>query len=270
MNQDLSLAQGVLLGAVQGITEFLPVSSSGHLVLARTLFDMPDVPLLFDVLLHVATLCVVCIHYRHLIGRLVRAAFRWLGRRRRAEDAADLRMVAVVLVATALTVLVALVLRIFGAGDSTPFSVSILMLVTAAILATSSIPRGNASCGELTWRQALVTGVAQGFGTLAGISRSGITITASLWSGMDRRSAGEYAFVLSVPAVAGALVLTLMESGNTAAAVSFGPVALGCLVSFFTGICSLRLLLWMVEKARLWYFSIYLVVVGLFGLTVLV
>lgn len=266
MGDGLSVVEGIVLGAVQGLTEFLPVSSSGHLVLARDYLTIGEVPLLFDVLLHVATLFVIIYHYRVLVWNLILAVLRFVGRSSRDGDETYLRLTATVIGATVLTVVVALLFKGFDIEATNRRSVSILMLFTAAILASTPLAgRYVKQATTLTWKHALITGVAQGFGTLAGISRSGITISASLWSGMERKQAGTYAFILSIPAVLGALVLTLAEEGG-AVPVGFVPTLAGCIAAMAVGLAALRLLLWMVRNAKLWYFSFYLVAVGLFGL----
>lgn len=263
----MTVLEGLLLGIVQGLTEFLPVSSSGHLALARNFMEIGSVPLLFDVLLHVATLFVIVYHYRIRILRLLSVGVRFVMRKSDPTDREDLQMILLVIGATVLTVIVALVLRETGLGGDSTRSVSILLLVTAALLASTSFVERLVSQKEgYTWIQAVVTGIAQGFGTLAGISRSGITITASLWTGMSREKSGEYAFILSIPAVLGALVLTVAEEGQSAATVGFLPTAVGFVASFIVGLAALRLLLWMIRRAKLWYFTVYLTAVGLFGL----
>ena len=266
MESGLTVFEGIVLGIVQGLTEFLPVSSSGHLVLARDYLDIGTVPLLFDVLLHVATLLVIVYHFRRLIGHLLLATWRFVRKKNRVDDEPHLRMVATVIGATVMTVAVVLLLKVFEIEAESRQAVSSLMLVTALFLASVPFVRRFAPRRtNIGWIHALITGIAQGFGTLAGISRSGITITASLWSGMDRSQAGDFAFILSIPAVLGALVLTLAQDGSHIA-TGVVPTLAGCVAAMVTGLAALRLLLWMVRSARLWYFSIYLVAVGLFGL----
>lgn len=267
MGTELQVWEGLLLGIVQGLTEFLPVSSSGHLVLARHYFSIPEVPLLFDVLLHVATLVVIIFHYRRLVLRLIVATLHFLGRKSGDDEQEDMKLVMVVILATILTVGIALLLRAFDIPEDSVRMVSSLMLVTAVLLAsTPLVDRFVVPKSSYTWKQAVITGVAQGFGTLAGISRSGITLSASLWTGMKREKAGEYAFILSIPAVLGALLLTLLEDPVVTSTIEILPVLVGCLGAFVTGLAALRLLLWMVRTAKLWYFSLYLVILGVFGL----
>ena len=270
MGTELQVWEALFLGVIQGITEFLPVSSSGHLVLARNYFSIGAVPLLFDVLLHVATLLVIY-YYRNLVSALLGSTFRFIIRKGRKEDTDNLRLVGVVIVATLLTVVMALVLRSFDFNEDSTRMVSTLMLITAVLLAsTTVVERFVVSHTTYNWVQAIVTGIAQGFGTLAGISRSGITLTASLWTGMTREKAGEYTFILSIPAVLGALVLTLAEDPVATRSLEVLPVVIGCLAAFVTGLAALRLLLWMVRTAKLWYFSLYLVILGVFGLLITV
>lgn len=196
----MTVLEGLLLGIIQGLTEFLPVSSSGHLVLARNFMEIGSVPLLFDVILHVATLFVIVYHYRVKIGGLFGAAIRFVTRKSEPADSEDLQMILLVIGATILTVVVALALRMTNLDGESTRIVSLLLLITAALLAsTSFVERLITPKRGYHWIQAVVTGIAQGFGTLAGISRSGITITASLWAGMSREKSGEYAFILSDP-----------------------------------------------------------------------
>ena len=260
----MTIAEAFVLGIVQGVTEFLPISSSGHLVLARKFMDIGTVPLLFDVLLHVATLAVIMFYYRVKIGELSASGWRFLLRRSEKHDAPQLQRIAMIIGATVITVALALVLRkTVLASDSTRM-VSILLLVTAMMLvSTRFIPTSRSASPRI---QTIVTGIAQGFGTLAGISRSGSTISAALWTGMKREEAGEYSFILSIPAVLGALVLTLGDFSTHSVQVALLPTIAGCVGAFLAGMASLRLLLWMVRTAKLWYFSFYLIIIGLLGL----
>lgn len=262
----ITLLEGILLGAVQGLTEFLPVSSSAHLILARTYFNIGDLPLLFDVLLHVATLFVIVFHYRELVAKLIISFFKLLRRKNTADDQNNLTLIWALVVATATTVAVALIFKKLKIEATSIVAVSILLLVTATILfSTRYVSFFVKQPKKLNLKSAAVVGVAQGFGTLAGISRSGITISASLFSGLKRQEAGDFAFLLSIPAILGALVLTLFENGQTVSIAVF-PTIVACISAFLVGLVTLKVLLWMIRSARLWYFSIYLVIVGTFGL----
>ena len=172
----LSWLQAVALGMLQGATEFLPISSSGHLVLARALLGTGEVPLLFDVLLHVATLAAVCVVFRRrlwalagVLPDLVRPAAR------RRGAAADRRMVLLLLVASAATAAIGLTLDRLGVPRAPRFAAAMLLVTAAALLAAWMV-RGQApprAGWQPGWRWALAIGIAQGVAVLPGISRAG-------------------------------------------------------------------------------------------------
>ncbi|NCB01410.1 MAG: undecaprenyl-diphosphate phosphatase [Spirochaetia bacterium] len=265
MIDSIHIFQAMILGVVQGITEFLPVSSSGHLILARHYFNMPEVPLLFDVFLHVATLIVVCFFYRSTIVSMSIALIHFITRKMSDEDKTYLRYFLTIIGATLITIVVALILRkVMPEGENVIF-VAIMMLFTALILLyrPNKEKKLNDDFSQLRLRHSIITGLAQGFGTLPGISRSGITISSALYSGMKREVAGEFAFVLSIPAILGALVLASFDYASTPVTISLMPLLFGSLVAAITGFFSLKMLLWMIGKARLWIFSIYLLLLSI-------
>ncbi len=262
MRETLSVLQSVFLGIIQGLTEFLPVSSSGHLEISRHLFSMPEVPLLFDVVLHVATLAVVLFFYRMYVRDIAVALFRFLKKDAGANDFANLKILVNLFLSTCATIVLALVLRKILPEEGGIAQVAILMYVTAALLLYRPKKEKRGTLPEMSIPKALLIGVAQGFGTLAGISRSGITITASHAAGLERKEAGTYSFLLSIPAILGALVLTLADASSAASSVSVPVILAGSISALITGFFSLKMLLWVIGKAKLWYFSIYLVCVA--------
>ncbi len=261
----MTVIEAIVLGALQGATEFLPVSSSGHLLLAKALFEASDVPVLFDVLLHVATLVAVCIVFRHRIATLIGAAVRFVIRRSRPEDREHYPMIVVVLVATIITGAIGVGIESLP-GARTPLSASVLFLVTAVILIITRWARGTRRSDRVRLLDAVILGAAQGAGVLPGVSRSGITISAGLFAGLDRETAGEVSFVLSLPAILGALVLTLGDAGSLTASVSAPAIVAGFATGLVVGLVSLRLLLVLVRRGGLALFSIYLVPLGVWGI----
>jgi undecaprenyl-diphosphatase len=261
----MTFLQSIALGVLQGITEFLPVSSSGHLVLSRQLMELAEVPILFDVLLHVATLFVVLIVFRDRVGRIILALARTVIVRRNEEDRENLHLLAIIIVSTIFT-------GAIGYGiDSLemmpgPKFVSIFFLVTAAILLATRPLQGTINYGTIGLKQGVWTGIGQGLGVLPGISRAGITISAALMSGMDREKAGEYSFLISIPAILGALMLKLGESEELLVAISPQVLAAGFISSFIVGLISLLILLRIVRRGKLYLFSIYLIPLGIAGL----
>lgn len=265
----MTVAESILLGALQGLTEFLPVSSSGHLVVARSLLGVGDVPVLYDVLLHLATLLVVLGVFRRQIAGIVTSLLRRLGSRHTDADRGNLRLALLVVIATAVTGGVGLGVSRFPEGVRNPRVVAVLFIVTGIILIASRFFRGRREYGELPLWSGAAVGLAQGCGVLPGISRSGITITASLAVGMSRERAAEYSFLISIPAIVGAAILKIPDATDLAAQVSAGAMVAGLLSALVVGLASLVLLLTLVRKGRLYVFSAYLIPLGIVVLIVL-
>ena len=263
----MTILQAVLLGLLQWIAEFLPISSSGHLAVAQTLFGFGDLPILFDVFLHLATLCAVVLYFRKLIARLFGALFRWVARKSTEADSGDLRMIAALLAGTAVTgvfgvalekVIPVMPLKFICGG----FIVTAVLLIVSGRLWKTPKPR----TGGITVKQGLITGLAQGIGVLPGISRSGSTIAGALFAGVDRKTAGEFSFLLSIPAILGAFVLEFRHLDALTGAISSGAIAAGCVTAFIAGFLSLALLMKLIQKGNLAWFAVYLIPAGIAGM----
>jgi len=258
--------EAVLLGFLQGITEFLPVSSSGHLVIARQFLDIRDIPVLFDVLLHISTLLVVCLVFRKSLLRLLVSFVRMLGARE--VDPQDRGSIAAIIAATFVTAVLGLGIESLSPGEH-PALVALLFLVTGIILFLPRIFSWGRDDRTPGIKTGLIVGAAQGLGVFPGISRSGITITASLGAGLSRERAGEFAFIISIPAILGALLLTLGDLESLSGRIGTASLAGGMLASFVVGYVSLKLLLRLVRRGNLHYFSLYLLPLGLISLLIL-
>ncbi|HPF70456.1 MAG TPA: undecaprenyl-diphosphate phosphatase [Candidatus Krumholzibacteria bacterium] len=255
----------LILAVVQGLTEFLPVSSSGHLVLMQHLLGAREGDVFFDVVLHIGTLGSVVMVYRRDVLRLLRL------------DRAALGYILALAIGTVPAVIVGLLAkdtieRVFAS----PAFAGAGLLVTAAVLLSTRAARPAPSDGRAwepklvaPWR-ALVIGTAQAFAILPGVSRSGSTIAASLWTGLERAEAARFSFLLSVPAILGALVLQLMDGGMTGVG---GGAALQLLVAaaaaFGVGLLAIRWTALAVVQAHFWKFSGYCLVVGAAALLLL-
>lgn len=261
----MTVVQALALGVLQGIAEFIPISSSGHLVVMRHLMGIKEIPVLFDVILHIATLIVVLFVFRERIIRILTALWRWGARRATADDLVQVRLAGYVVIATICTVIIGLAIA-EARLDRFPKLVSALFLVTAAILIAAHFFHGSIDYSSFRPRHALVTGITQGIAVLPGISRSGITITAALATGIDRTRAGEFSFLISIPAILGALLLTLRDLGDLAAVVSVPGLAAGFLASLVVGFFSLVFLLKLIRGGKLYLFAFYLVPLGIAGL----
>lgn len=263
----MTVVQSLLLGVLQGVAEFLPISSSGHLVLLRRLMDLQQVPLLYDVLLHISTLIVVLIVFRKVIGSIFSSLWRALKAATVQEDRENLRLTLYILLATAVTGAVGFLLSRFeDTLFHKPRLVSLLFLVTAVFLLSTLIRREQRDYLQIGFLGAALVGLAQGIGVLPGISRAGITIAVALLLGLDRQRAGEFSFLIAIPAILGALVLQLREAGTLLQTVDPLALGIGFAASFVVGLVSLLLLLSVVRKGRLALFAVYLVPLGVLSL----
>lgn len=261
----MTLLQSFLLGAFQGLAEFLPISSSGHLLLFKAVMGLSSVPVLFDIVLHVATLFSILLVFRKRIAGILISIARWMRRRSTEDDAENLAIVVPALVATVLTAALGLVLDSLDLRAQ-PRVVAGLFLVTAAILVGTSFIKGTVGYRGMGIKHGIVIGLAQGIGVLPGISRSGITICAGLVSGMKREQAGEFAFLLAVPAVLGALILESGNLGQLSGSVDGLPLAVAASTAFGIGVLALLALMPLVRKGKLAWFAAYLIPVGIAGL----
>ncbi|MEM6799204.1 MAG: undecaprenyl-diphosphate phosphatase [Planctomycetota bacterium] len=257
----MSLVQILILAVVQGLTEFLPVSSSGHLVVANAVLDAlgkaPTQDLVeVSIGLHLGTLAAVLLYYRREIAKLL---------------GADWRVVPLLIAGTVPAAVVGVGIK-KGLSDSAADMVlenvllaGLMFPVTAALLfAASRLKPGDTAYQQLTWRHALAIGAAQALAILPGISRSGSTIAAGLFSGLNREAASTFAFLLAIPAIAGAGVLEgldILEEGSTG--TPGWLLAIGFAVSFAVGYAALALLIQFVKHGRLAVFAWYLVPVGI-------
>ncbi|MCD8365111.1 MAG: undecaprenyl-diphosphate phosphatase [Clostridiales bacterium] len=284
----MSLLQSILMGLIQGLTEFLPVSSSGHLALFKILFHMDtDTGLLFDVLLHVGTLAAVCLIYYKDIIRLIREMifilidcvynfvmfFRRLrhgeGKYRRIVRNSYRKFVLMILVSTIPTGVIGYVAADFVEMASEILLIpGICLVVTAVLLLISDfIPDGHKKPKDATWTNAFVIGICQGIATLPGISRSGTTITACVACGFDRRFAVKYSFILSIPAILGAMVLELKDVGSMSVTASeAGIYVAGMLVAALVGYICIKTMLVIVRNKKFRFFAVYCLAVGVLAI----
>ncbi len=271
----MTVIKAFILGLIQGVSEFLPISSSGHLSIAGQLMGMdPESSnlLSFNILLHVATLAAVFIVFWNDIWEMIKAFFAMVkdfftGKGLRLKEFTYRRLIVMLIAGTIPAVFAALFL-----GDiiENPqlWQIGIFLIVTAILLFLSEkLAGGNISLEEMSVKRAFCVGCFQGLGTLPGISRSGSTIVGGLFSRLEKSTAVRFSFLLSIPAILGALVLDLkdMVSAQTQT-LSFMPVAVGMITAAVSGYFSIRFLLRLVEKSKLSYFSYYCIAAGIFAI----
>jgi undecaprenyl-diphosphatase len=256
---DLSLnwIEAALLGLVQGLAEFLPVSSSGHLALGQVLLRVEAADLTFVVIVHFGTLLAVVTEFRHLLWRLFVGFLRGDGESR--------RMVLYLIIGTLPAGLIGVLFEdtISQLFDSPVYVCVFLVLTGCALYSTRFC---SSSRSDVRLHDAIIIGFAQAAAILPGISRSGMTISAGLWKGLEGKEAAQFSFLLSLPIIAGATVLKvkgLVEAGGTTDSVL--PLVVGALVAYLSGILAIRWLMSIVARRGLERFSYYCWAVGAAG-----
>jgi undecaprenyl-diphosphatase len=255
----------LILGIVQGATEFIPVSSSGHLVLVPWLLNWDDPGLAFDAVLHLGTLCAVIAFFWRDLKELVVGGLLSIKERSLAGE--PRRKIAwLILLGTIPAAVIGFALEdFFEALFAAPLSVGILLLVTGVLLTVAERwGRRSLEMQELTWLDALMIGLGQAVAIAPGISRSGATISAGLWRGLQREAAARYSFLLATPIILGAGLLKLKDLWE-ASLLSLSPLALlaGFLAAAISGFLSIRFLLGYLQKRGLYPFAVYCWAVGL-------
>jgi undecaprenyl-diphosphatase len=256
----MGIVEAVILGAVQGITEFLPVSSSGHLVLLQKIFGISEPVLLFDTMVHVGTLAAVFLVLWKDIWNILRRPIQ--------------RLTGLLILATIPTVIMALAFRdlIEEAFHSAAYLGAAFLFTAAALLVSEYLSKraGTLRQGEaMGWLDAVIIGILQGVAIIPGVSRSGLTLSGALSRKLERDFAARFSFLLSIPAILGALVLQLKDiigggAPGGAGQGGIGPAAIiaGTITAGVVGFFAVRLMLRIVRERSLKGFAIYVAVLG--------
>ncbi len=275
----------ILQGIIQGLTEFLPISSSGHLAIYQHLFGGEgDSGLLFTVLLHFGTLFAVCLVYRRTIGKLILEACRMIGdlftgrlKGKKLND--ERRTILMMILSSAMLLLV--VAPVFG-GTSLKdvfentttdpglfWVIGVMLLITAALmfLAWRITSSDRPTHKVASVKDALLIGATQAVAVFPGLSRSGSTTAVALACGMEKTAATRYSFILSIPAVLAATLWELkdaVQAGGQAVQINWLAALIGVVVSAVVGVAAIKTFLWLIKKNRYVVFSFYCAAVGLF------
>lgn len=250
----MTLFESLFLGLVQGLTEFLPVSSSGHLVLFQHLFGVREDVLLFDIAVHIGTLIPVVIIFREEVIKIIRFPVS--------------RMTLLLIAGTIPTCLIGLLFKkpieeLFISGKT----IGIEFVITGCILwAAESLRRGKKDLPSTTWLDAAFVGIMQGIAIIPAISRSGLTIAGSLFRGFDREWAARFSFLLSAPAILGAAVLhtrELLQDGGYCIQINPLIIAGGVAVAAVSGYISIKVMMRVLTKGSMRLFSVYLWLLGI-------
>ena len=247
----MNLWEAILLGALQGTTEFLPVSSSGHLVVGQTLLGLEIPGVQFEIMVHLATLISVLVMYRDRLIGLVHGTLR--------RDGDAWRYVGLLAIAT----LPAGVVGVFFQGAverlfESPFVPATAFLVTGAILwSTRWALGGREEWKKPRWGAALLIGFAQAFALVPGISRSGTTVAMALWLGVAAEEAAAFSFLMAIPAIGGAALLQIPELTSQGLTLSGAALAAGSIVAAITGILAIKAFVVLLARKAFHRFAIY-------------
>ncbi len=282
----MEIIKAILLGAIQGFTEFLPISSSGHLaIFAKILHLNFDQNMYFDILLHLGTLVSICIVFHKEVWKMIVSFFQilgtclanfviWIRHRKGNREQAYIRvlsngyrkMVVLIIVSTIPTGILGFVGKDLVAwATNTLWAVGVGLLITSGLLLLANrFDQGTTGIKKMKFSSAFFIGIGQGLATLPGISRSGTTISLSMLLGIEKKTAVRYSFLMSLPAVLGAVVLDLKDlSGETISGSQIATYVIGMLVAAGTGYVALRWMLHLIRNKKYTGFAIYCAAMGL-------
>ncbi len=274
----MNLVQAIILGLVQGLTEFLPVSSSGHLAIFQNLLHVGEGTedlFLFDILLHLGTLIAIFVCFFKDIRKMFIETIKMIHdffinithiirheETHRVIRTGYQKFVIMVIISTIPTGIIGILLKdLVSECSETIIMPGIFLLITSALLFIADrTPEGDKTPKSASYLDSVIIGITQGIATLPGISRSGSTMTAALLCGFEKKFAVKYSFIMSIPAVAGACVLEIKDAAGTKFEASY---VVGMLVAAVVGYVAIKSMLVVVRKKKYIIFSVYCLVVGL-------
>ncbi len=266
----MTLIQAIILGIFQGIAEFLPISSSGHLVLLQHFFNIKEGNLFFTEMLHFGTLISIIIVYFNDVVKIIVEFFKLIGSIIKNKKVKPLniyqKLGLLIIVGSIPTAIIGLLFEdFFEKLYSSVLPIGIAFLITGVLLwIAENKAYENKDIKNMTFLDSIIIGTFQGVAIIPGISRSGSTIVAALMRGLNRSLATEYSFLLALPATFGAGLLGIVKVIKSGSEVSFTmPLLIGMLLSTIVGIFSIKILVKVLKKNKLHYFSYYLWIVGL-------
>lgn len=261
----MTLFQSIFLGLVQGITEFFPISSSGHLVLFENLFGLiPTEHVFFNIMVHAGTLLAILIYFKTQLIQLLKGTL--------SKEKSSLLLARNLIISTIPIVIIGLTLEDpINSFFSSPSMVALAMFTTGLFFILGEwLTKKYPSQSNFTALKALIVGLIQSIAIIPGVSRSGSTLTASLLTGLDREKAAEYSFLIAIPAISGATVLSILKIilNPSASPIHYTPLLAGFITSFISGYFSIKFLMHLYKKHSLKPFAGYLFLVSIFILVV--
>ncbi|MBN2746867.1 MAG: undecaprenyl-diphosphate phosphatase [Bacteroidales bacterium] len=258
----MSWIEAVILGIIQGLTEFLPVSSSGHLEIAKFIFGDTVVgkeSMLVTVVLHAATALSTIVVFRKEIVEIFRGLFKF---KNNAEQIFSLKIILSMIPAAVVGVAFEDQLDALFTGNI--LFVGMMLIVTAALLFLAD--RAKNTKKDVSYSSALIIGISQAIAILPGISRSGATISTSVLLGIDREKSARFSFLMVVPLILGKMAKDLMSGDISSQTENLFPLILGFIAAFITGLLACTWMIQLVKKAKLSWFAIYCIIVGLIAI----
>jgi undecaprenyl-diphosphatase len=272
----MTTLEAIVLGIIQGLTEFLPVSSSGHLVLFQQLFGLKEAELFFDVCVHLGTLLAVIVVFHREIQNIIAALWRLIslaGQKQtilqQVESDPDLKMAMLIVIGSIPTAVLGLMFH--GIADqlfSSSFFTGLMLMVTGSLLWLTRRAKPDDRGTDIegfSRTKALIIGMVQGLAIIPGISRSGSTISIGLLLGIDRETAARYSFLLSIPAIVGAGALSIKD-GLSQTDPAIWLSLLGAAAAALVGYGALKVLLSVVKKGHLYVFAPYCWLAGILAI----
>jgi undecaprenyl-diphosphatase len=269
----MNMLQAIVLGAIQGFTEFLPVSSSGHLVLFQHIFGLKEAELLFDISVHLGTLIAVFIFFRHDIYAVILSVLRYLKRIFKTgsfavgNEDSDLKLALLIIIGSVPTAIIGLLFhKVAEQLFSSVIIAGSMLILTGIILSfTRRVKNSERGIPLFSVKEAFIIGISQGLAVMPGLSRSGTTISTGLFLGLNHETAAKYSFLLSIPAILGATLLSFGDFARSSI-IDTKIHMTGAFVSALTGYMALKILFYIVKKGRLHYFAPYCLIIGIISI----
>jgi undecaprenyl-diphosphatase len=260
----MEIIDAIILGIVQGLTEFLPVSSSGHLELASAILGenkLPEESLTFTVFLHFATALATMLVFRKEIAEIFKGLFQF---KINEHSVFSFKIILSMIPAVFVGLLLEEQIEQFFGGKI--ILVGSMLLVTSFLLFLSD--RAKNTSKSVTYKSAIIVGIAQAIAILPGISRSGATISTSVLLGIDKSKAAKFSFLMVVPLIFGKIAKDILDGALTFTDESFGFLSAGFIAAFVSGFFACYWMIQLVKKSKLTYFAIYCAIVGVAAIVI--
>jgi undecaprenyl-diphosphatase len=248
---NLTIIIAIILGIIQGLTEFLPISSSGHLVLASQMFNIYESSILFSIILHLGTLFAVLFVFRTQVIELIKHPFQKRGK--------------MLVLASIITITLAILFNDFFEKAFNGELLAFSFLLTASFLIVAEyVAKKYKNSKSLSFTNTAVMGLFQGMAILPGVSRSGATISSAVVQGVNKKDAAEFSFLMSAPIIIASLVWELFKVSGQNLSLQVMPAIIGFLTAALFGVFAIKIMLRVINSAKYFYFSVYLIVLSMF------